>query len=250
MGFPGVIPFKFPGVERVSCGFGTRLGGVSGLPFNSCNISYDVGDDPEAVEENRNIIKERLKFSHWVENTQVHGDRTIFEPDPTGTETPGGTEADGLATSRPGLALVVKTADCQPILIAHEKGKFVAGLHVGWRGNVIGYPQTAVQDICEYYKVSPKELLAVRGPSLGPSASQFVNFNDEFGPKFADYHNQADSTVNLWRLTRDQLKNAGLAEDRIYSIDICTYSVDRFFSFRRKKDTGRQGAFIWIAAPA
>ena len=41
-------------------------------------------------------------------------------------------QADGVFTTKPGLALTVQTADCVPILLANSKA--AAALHAGWRG--------------------------------------------------------------------------------------------------------------------
>ena len=52
--------------------------------------------------------------------------------------------------------------------------------------------------------------------------------------------------LDLWRLTRDQLKAVGLREDRIFSLDLCTHDLPQFFSYRRDRTTGRQVSLIWI----
>ena len=43
-------------------------------------------------------------------------------------------KADAHFTDDPNIALVVKTADCMPILIADETQKRVLSIHAGWRG--------------------------------------------------------------------------------------------------------------------
>ena len=60
----------------------------------------------------------------------------IFDPEPRDIGDGPSADGDGLATARPGQALIIKTADCQPILLAHKSGKYVGALHAGWRGNV------------------------------------------------------------------------------------------------------------------
>jgi hypothetical protein len=110
-----------------------------------------------------------------------------IEPEPVALDAPATLAGDALATSVPGLALGIKTADCQPVLLAHESGRFVAALHVGWRGNVQNLPGSAVARLCAHYGCAPAELFAVRGPSLGPQAAQFTNFETEFGPRFREF---------------------------------------------------------------
>ena len=130
---------------------------------------------------------------------------------------------------------------------AHQSGRFVAALHVGWRGNVLGLPGTAVGQLCAHYGCAASELYAVRGPSLGPEKAQFLNFAQEFGQGFLPFFSRKRDTVDLWRLTRHQLEAAGLEPGRIFGLDQCTQSNPHdFFSYRAARKTGRQMALIWL----
>ena len=128
------LPFRFPGIDGVRCAFGTRASG---------NLSLDA---PEARADPAPTLARRRALPGWLgvdavaEVKQVHGARTLFEPVPWSADASPAVEADGLAASRPGLALAVKTADCQPVLLAHVSGRVAAALQVGWRGNRQNYP--------------------------------------------------------------------------------------------------------------
>lgn len=242
-----VIPFAFPGVPGVRCAFQTRTGGTSAGPFAGGNISLEVGDDAATATANRQALANTLGLRALAELKQVHGDVMAFDPAPQPLDAPPQAEGDGLATATPGLGLVIKTADCQPILIAHESGRYVAALHAGWRGNRIRFPVSGVQDFCNRYGLRAHELCAVRGPSLGPAAAEFVNFASEWGADFARWFTSANQTMDLWTLTRHQLVEAGLAPERIFGLDLCTHTLsDQFFSYRRDRVTGRQASVIWI----
>lgn len=242
------ISFSFPNIPHVSCIFQTRQEGCSGGPYGQGNIAFNVGDKASAVLENRSMLLQRLNIAAWAEVNQVHGDKLVLDAQATPLNNPSLVSADGLATRQPGLGLLIKTADCQPVLLTSIYGRHVAALHVGWKGNRIGFIKKAVAEICQHYSLCPCELAAVRGPSLGPAESEFVNFDREWGQEFNPWWNPGDRTVDLWRLTRDQLYEAGLAPNNIYSLDICTYAnPELFFSYRRDKPvTGRQASIIWI----
>ena len=242
------LSFKFPGIDNVYCAFQMRSERHEDNPYSGGNISFDVGDDPKSVARFRKALRKKLGFSHWLEMKQVHGDAVVFDPEGGGIGEPGEIEADGQATNRPGHALVVKTADCQPILVAHAEGGHVLAVHAGWRGNVAGLPAKAVTEFCQHYGLSPESCMAVRGPSLSPSVSEFKNFAAEFGEEFSSYYDQETMTVDLWRLTRDQLMSAGLPESHIFGLDICTYSnPGLLYSYRRRKISGRQASLIWVS---
>lgn len=242
-----LMRFSFPGLERVQCVFSTRMGGLSTGPYARNNISFEVGDDLSAVSENRRRIMHALGFSFWQELEQVHSIDMVSDPRPAGPDERPRLTGDGLTTALLGQALVVKTADCQPILLAHFGGRHIAALHCGWRGNRAGFPGQGVMRFCAHYGLDPGEVMAVRGPSLSPAKSEFVNFKGEWSPEFADYFDPKSRTMDLWRLTFDQLRAAGLKAEHIFSIDLCTYArEDLFFSYRRDNLCGRQGSFIWM----
>lgn len=253
---PRVIPFAFPGLPAVRCVFMTRQGGLSEAPYNEANISYEVGDDHDRVLANRKGLRSLLGFESATELKQVHGPVMVFDPTPGSFCAPGEApaaleEADGVTTTRPGHALVIKTADCQPLMLAHAGGGHIAALHVGWRGNRLGFPATGVRAFCEHYGLDPAEVLAVRGPSLGPAASEFVNFADEWGAAFEGSYDVVSQCVDLWAMTREQLLEAGLLEKHVFSLDLCTHSLrDLFFSYRRRGTTGRMANLIWISGHA
>jgi YfiH family protein len=246
------FPFPFTDIPGVGCAFTSRRGGVSEPPHDSANLSFEVGDEAEAVRRNRRMLHDRLGLTGWCECRQIHGDVIHFDPEPAAPEAEPVLEGDGLATATPGIGLVIKTADCQPLLLAHVSGRYVAALHVGWRGNQINFPGSGVAAFCARYGLDPADIHASRGPSLGPTSAQFVNFDDDFGPGFESYYNRLTQTADLWRLTRDQLAGAGVPRAQIFGMDMCTMTREEtFFSYRRAcaspvKGTGRQAGVIWI----
>ncbi len=248
------IPFKFPNIENVFCAFQVR--NIPQFPKNAQervdsnyvggNISYDVSDNPEDVKNNRAEICSTFNVDSFCDVLQVHGVKTIFEPEDATAEKYAPYEADGLASSKTNQALCIKSADCQPILLADMKGEFILALHAGWKGNRLNYPYIAVKEFCEHYNVKAQNLCAVRGPSLSPAVSEFINYDSEWGAEFNAWYNEKNKTVDMWELTKSQLKEAGLLARNIYSLDLCTYSNPHlFYSFRHTPMSGRQGSFIW-----
>lgn len=241
--------FQFPALPQIGCVFSGRTD--SDMPYDG-NISYDVGDIPFSVRDSRFSLFSQLGrrgMRAWRELCQVHGNTILIEPSPTDAYNKPAclAEADGMMTSKAGLGLMIKTADCQPLLITDKSGKYIMALHVGWRGNRINFPTTAVQAFCNQYDLEPASLLAVRGPSLGPGAAEFQNFDDEWGPEFINWFHRPTATMDLWALTRHQLEKAGVPSGNIYGVDICTYTNDdSWFSYRRDNLTGRQASVIWI----
>jgi YfiH family protein len=249
------LPFRFPGVTGVQAAFQTRLGAAD----NQANISLEAGAKAGAEADadkaqtiaNRQALAQTHGLRGLAEVKQVHGVRTLFEPEAQDLATAPMLEADGLACrhspEHTRLGLMIKTADCQPILLAHKGGKHIMALHVGWKGNCQRYPQIAVAEFCARYQLLPSDLLAVRGPSLGPAAAEFIHFDREWGPEFSAWYKPATRTMNLWELARAQLMEAGLPKEHIFSLDFCTWTLpEAFFSYRRDHACGRQASLIWF----
>ena len=151
------LPFRFPGVPSVRCAFQCR--GLTPPPatqvplsgYAGGNLSLETGEDPGPVRARRRALAAALGVDGWAELRQVHGDALIFEPDPTDPECAATREADGACATRPRLALMIKTADCQPVLLASASGRHIAALHVGWRGNRADFPGSGVERVFARY---------------------------------------------------------------------------------------------------
>jgi hypothetical protein len=115
---PLAIPFTFPRIARVQALFTTRIGGAGQAGYAQGNLSYTVGDDPDQVRKNRRGLQLAWGYRELAEVNQVHGHSLVTADDGlSGLEA---LEADGLATQIEGRALCIKTADCQPLLLAHR----------------------------------------------------------------------------------------------------------------------------------
>ncbi|HEY4991758.1 MAG TPA: laccase domain-containing protein, partial [Nakamurella sp.] len=124
--------------------FSTRHGGVSAPPFDSLNLGGGVGDDPAAVEVNRDRLavgaglpRDRIVWMRQVHGTTVTRVGTPADrparPDPGPALRPV-EQADGIVTNVTDLAVAVLVADCVPILAGDPAAGVVAAVHAGRRG--------------------------------------------------------------------------------------------------------------------
>lgn len=239
------IPFRFPELDGVQCLFTTRIAHSASGEAVSGNVARSLpGREREAAEAISGLQAEH-GIGAWQETRQVHGTDIAFLEDLADPDTrPRG---DALATHLSDRALVIKVADCQPVLLAHASGRAVAALHVGWRANRHNAPGLWTRAFCQRYGLEPQRIYAVRGPSLSPQRSEFIHFDREWGESFREYFHPLSKTVDLWRLTRDQLAGAGIPLEQIYGLDLCTHTVaELFYSHRRSGDPERQAGLIWI----
>jgi hypothetical protein len=205
-----------------------------------------VGDDPQAVAENRRRIRQAFSLPGeplWLE--QVHGTH-IVDADALVTGAP--PTGDGAVTREHNRVLAVMTADCLPVVLAATDGRTLAIAHAGWRGLAAGVLDAALRSM----KVRPRDVVAWIGPGIGPRHYEvdakvreafvlFPGHEQAFTSTGNDSHWQCD----LARLAQARLEAAGVG--RVEQSGLCTYTdEERFFSYRRDGLTGRMATLAWL----
>jgi hypothetical protein len=221
----------------------TRRGGVSTGPRASLNLAVHVGDDPRCVEQNRDRLRALLPAEPlWL--AQVHG-REVVVADRVAP----GAVADAAVTRAAGVVCAVQTADCLPVLFCDRAGHVVAAAHAGWRGLAAGVLEATVAAM----GVAPGRLLAWLGPAIGPASFEV---GAEVRAAFVAHALAAEAAFvprgggkflcDLYLLARQRLAAAGVESVWGGGCDTAG-EPDRFFSFRRDRDTGRMASLIWLA---
>jgi YfiH family protein len=234
----------------------TRRGGVSKIPFASLNTGGTVGDDPQAVAENRYRCFSalgcdiRTLFDVW----QVHGTDVAFADAPRSDGTPH-QKADVIMTDRPGVTLFMRFADCVPIFLVDPSRQAICIAHAGWIGSVARVAAVAVQAMKSKYACRPENIRAGIGPSIGvehyPIGEEVITrvkqaFPNDFGSLLVDY---ADGIhFDLWNANRISLQEQGIT--RIEVSGFCTAChLEDWFSHRGETGkTGRFGALLALKA--
>jgi len=194
---------------------------------------------------------ERLRTFRAVLLRQVHSD-IVHVLDRAPEESPHG---DALITHRPGLLLVVKTADCLPVLLVDEARRVVAAVHCGWRGTLRGVLERTIACLRDRCGVDPRDLLTALGPCIG---RQCYEVGDEVRGRFAEAgypdglfrplpQHPAKFLFDLADANRLQLVRAGVDPGNIFGVAVCTHCDPHFHSFRRDRQrAGRMLSFIGI----
>ncbi len=225
-----------------------RHGGVSKSPFTSLNLSYSVGDSPEAVTVNRQLIKQCVGLDYLVSAVQVHGDQVLQARDVQQDKEYAA--ADALITQQRGVGLLIQQADCQAVLLYDPAQEVIAAVHSGWKGSVLNIIAATVRAMQKQYGTNPHNLRAVISPSLGPCCAEFINWRQEL-PTSMHRHQVQENYFDFWAISREQLVMEGVQEENIETIGICTACNQDFFSYRRAVKThgkpwmtGRCGSII------
>ena len=237
-------------IENVQHHVFSRHGGCSQGDYASLNLSLGVGDDNDAVQQNRRILLAHTQSACLAFLNQVHGKQVLTVDKQSFS---GGVPeilhvgtGDALMTNIPGVALVVLVADCQAVLMADPVKRVIANVHVGWRGNVNHIICRTIAEMHSRFACKPEELRVGISPSLGPCCAEFVNFAREI-PEMYWHHRDRRNRFDLWALSREQLLLEGVAPENIHVSGICTRCrTDKYFSYRENKITGRFAAAIQL----
>jgi len=212
--------------------------------------TLDLRDDPDewqSVATFAGVDADHLRLLH-----QVHG-RTVVTATGQPWLVP---EADAVITDDSDVALVVRVADCAPILIADRRLGVVSAIHAGWRGTMLRIAPAAVAALAGTYGSRVEDLLVAIGPSIGACCAEMGEEVVEAfraaghdAPAVQRWFNRETGKrphLDLWRANREQLEDAGIASRSICMAGLCTRTHhDVFHSYRAAgQAAGRMAAVI------
>ena len=246
----------------VEVAFTDRHGGVSHGPYASLNLSTGRGDDDaHGVDENLEIVSHAFARGHedveqplslpagtrpprLVPMHQVHGaDVAVVDTDLLDRrEVP---VADGLVTTTPGVILLVRVADCVPVLLADPEAGVVGAAHAGRPGLVAGVVPRTVEAMRE------RGATAVRA-WVGPHVcgrcyevpEQMRSDVAAVVPESFAETSWGTPAVDIGAGVVAQLTALGVASA---DASRCTREDDDLYSYRRQgRESGRLGGLVWV----
>jgi len=151
---------------------------------------------------------------------------------------------DGLYTKSHQVTISVSLADCCGILIVDPMQKVLMALHSGWRGTKAEIGPKGVDLLKQTYNSKPEDLLIWLTPCAGKSVYEVgEEFNDYF-PGHVYTSKKGSFTLDLQGAIMEGLLNRGIKKEHLEISDVCTINDERFHSYRRDGDQGRNVAFI------
>lgn len=237
-----IIP-DWPAPANVKAVSSTRLGGCSLAPYDSLNLGQHVGDNPDTVKQNRQLLQQQAMMPtepFWL--NQIHSADVITLPSPQVLPA-----ADAAFSHQRQQICTVMTADCLPVLFCNQAGTEIAAAHAGWRGLCDGVLENTVRHFSE-----PSTVMAWLGPAISKTAFEV---GDDVRTAFVRQHAEAEQAftalnnnkwlADLYLLARQRLAMVGV--NIIAGGNFCTFGQQaEFFSYRRDGQTGRMASCIWF----
>ena len=168
---------------------------------------------------------------------QVHGDQCVL----SGNEV---VEADAHYTEERNTALCIRTADCNPILIADTHK--ICAIHAGWRGVKSNILEKSIK-VC--FGNLPADASLAVGPHIQKDSFQVdeslgEEFSSDFGSQFVFKKDGelGKSYVDLKAILNSSVSSHG---GPLWMSEEDTLSSDNYFSHRREPDNkGRNISFV------
>lgn len=213
----------------VELAFTDRLGGVSAAPYDELNLSLAGADDEAAKAENHRILIDDFAPGLGVERIadlrQVHGAAVV-------DAVPGSRpEADGIVTATADVVLLVRAADCVPVLLADATAGVVGAAHAGRLGMAGGVVPGVVARMRE---LGATDIRAWLGPHICGSCYEVpADLQDavvSVEPAAEATTSWGTPALDLGAGVRAQLERAEVA---VTDAARCTRESPDLYSFRR-----------------
>jgi len=162
-------------------------------------------------------------------------------------------EGDALITAVPGYALGVFTADCLPVLLFDPVQRVAGIVHAGWRGTAKALSQKVVWKMKENFHCQGENIRAALGPCIGACCFEVDALVQEAFIErglpwelMSSPREKGKWSFDLHQANTYLLKAAGLKEENIQALKICTSCRrDIFYSYRAERHgRGQQLNFI------
>jgi YfiH family protein len=249
----------------VEVAFTDRHGGVSDGPYASLNLA-EQGDDLSeraAMEENLAIVAhamarggapvgddllglpEGVAVPVLVRMHQVHGGEVHLVDRAWLDSRSAPPVADGLVTALPGVALLVRVADCVPLLLADPERGVVGAAHAGRPGLVAGVvPRT----VARMRELGAERVVAWVGPHVCGSCYEVpAQMREEVAAVVPEAYAETS-----WGTPAVDVGAGAVAQLAAEGVDVvdasrCTIEDEDLFSYRRQGTaSGRFGGLVWV----
>ncbi len=218
---------RFPAPHGFTGRFRTR--GPASLPFG--DRATRLGDLAALARAAKARTLREMRQVHAARVLVVHAGEPPWPTPP---------EADGVVVTTPGAGLVIKTADCVPVLLHDPETGAVGGAHAGWRGTAAGVTGATIRALAEATGSNPARFTAAIGPAIGPCCYEvgpdLLTAFEAGGHDPAPFSNpgpRGRPHLDLLRANRVQLEAARLRPGNILVANRCTRCDPAFHSYRR-----------------
>lgn len=205
-------------------------------------LAFSTNADCRLVENARLFFNS----ADVVSCKQIHSDIvTIVDDSMRGTEI---LDCDALITNVRNIPLLIRTADCVPVVLYDPIRRVVANIHAGRVGAQKEIVRKTVEMMQSHFNSIPSDIMAAIGPHICGKCYEVDDVcAQEFGKQYiVGYSNNHKPLIDIAKACKDQLENIGVDGMNIHSSGICTAENPEWPSWRRCKCVERLGTFVML----
>lgn len=187
---------------------------------------------------------ESLKSEFHLESLnfikQIHSDYIVSYKEKNIKEE----EGDAIITQKAKSGIGVFTADCVPVIIFDEESKAVAAIHSGWKGTIKSITKKTLEKMIIDYNININTTKIIIGPHIKSccyEVSEDLKENFLNTTKINEKKLFNDRNLNLEECILKDVRDIGILEDNIYSLDLCTHCSQEIKLFSYRKSIGTYG---------
>lgn len=215
--------------------------------INNGNMSFRAGSKKE-VTNNRARFLEKfgIAYQEHIAMSCNHGDRITLVDNKHfsvgATEQEDVLQSEVLVTQKKHLALLLLTADCQPVSFFDPTTHTIALAHISRATLVKKLTQKTVHFLSSELGIKPSNLLVHIGPHIKKESYAFLLPLEESVPELLPYTEEKNgyAHIDLLEANIAELIASGIAKEKISVSDIDTGTSKKHYSYFQMKKKGEQ----------
>ena len=220
------------------------------IVFTTAENARSFNRATDAGIKHLNTLKEDFNLNDVIYLKQIHSDKIYkYSKDNNVKDC----EGDAIITDEIKTAIGVFTADCVPVILTDEAKGVIAAVHSGWRGTFESITLKTVDKMKKDYGCNSNNIKAYIGAHIRQCCYEV---SEELKEKFIDKKNNISKdklfkgrNLSMEEFIVDDIKNAGINDNNIFSLGLCTYCTKDIdlFSYRKSEgDYGRLFSFVFL----
>lgn len=199
------------------------------------DITLNIDNNILNIFSNKEIkdILNELNLDNYCECKQTHSDIIHIIDDNYINKSIG----DALITNKPNKPIIIKVADCIPILVYDKENKVISLVHSGWKGTLKNITIKTIETMLSKYNSKKENIYVYIYPSIRQCHFEIEEdvyslFKDTI-TNIDKYTNKLEKKyyIDMQSIIKDKLIEIGITN--IIDTNICTYcNHDIYHSYR------------------
>ncbi|WP_423188708.1 peptidoglycan editing factor PgeF [Alkalibacterium sp. f15] len=219
-----------------------KNGLINKVAGSDYNFRYQKAGNKIVEDVDKLLTEMNIKPAEIYTGQQMHTDHVVVVDSENGEDFIYGKtfkETDGLITSRPNVALLIKYADCTPIVLFDPIKSVQAIVHSGWRGTTKKIALKAIDKMETGFGCKREDMLVYVGPSIDQE-------NYEVGPEVYEAFEDFEKRDSFFKPNGEKYKmsmtdanvailiEAGIKEENMEVERTSTYTDETLHSARQE----------------